>query len=717
VHERERRDDRPAGRHYPATVLGRTSTWLCLGVAALIAIAWIARPEPRRSGRPAVSAVQRPIDPAYQAVLPWGTYSHWIQPWRAYLDTVPAPALRGAVGINFNVTADEAPRAARLLRLAGVRRARTEAGWGSLDYDDPARLLRGDAAALAARLRALHRNGIRPLIVLNANQGAPCPLRRLDLELVTPAQQGDRTIRLPPASASSIVPRHTGLDAFDGYKAAASIITSVTPDGLARLARPLERSLPAGTYHASTLRYLPFARPYRAEGSTEPNPDYELTLRGWLQYVEAVSNFTKRTLGGTGFDLEIWNELSFGSDFLDLSKYLGTDLPAGAGDVTETMPRATVAWLRDPARGLQHVGITNGFESQRPGGSGANSPPGLTAISKHPYAGLKHFPSAAVADGNRPVNALGHPEGRLDASGHWHQSFVPKYDALFPEWFLTGLQTETLIRDLSPMTSLVYGRPHGRHTHPPGAPAPQLWITEVNLDPEGGDLSTPLPRRSRLRLSEAEQRHVQAKSVLRYLSAYVNKGARAIYLYAAKAGGLSLISPSFFSSAGPQRAISARAGGATMEALQRFTRAFRGPAALRTRRQLSLLRIRDFERRVQFQGDGTTAHPPLYDRDVLAFLPFQVSDRRFVTPVYVMTRDVAKVYPVRGRSGSSQMDMPPEPFDLTIGGLRTCRLHISVLDPLSGARPRARIRSCRPGRLVVGVPVTDSPRLLTLEER
>jgi hypothetical protein len=94
-----------------------------------------------------------------------------------------------------------------------------------------------------------------------------------------------------------------------------------------------------------------------------------------------------------------------------------------------------------------------------------------------------------------------------------------------------------------------------------------------------------------------------------------------------------------------------------------------------------------------------------------------VSDRRFVIPVYVMTRDVAKVYPGGRRSRSSRLDMAPEPFDLTIGGLRTCRLRISVLDPLNDARPSARIGSCRPGGLVVRMPVTDSPRLLTLEER
>ena len=153
-----------------------------------------------------------------------------------------------------------------------------------------------------------------------------------------------------------------------------------------------------------------------------------------------------------------------------------------------------------------------------------------------------------------------------------------------------------------------------------------------------------------------------------------------------------------------------------MSALERFTDAFDGPPSVGSRRRLSLVRIRDRARRLQFAGDGTRAHPPLYDRDVLAFLPFQVSHRRFVIPVYVMTRNLTRTYG-RNRTGLSRLDLPAERYELTIGGLRSCRLRASLLDPLTGARPPVRIRSCRRGRVVVDLPVTDSPRLLALEER
>ena len=49
-----------------------------------------------------------PIEARNQTLLEFGERSHWIQPWRAYLDTVQARRLRDAVGIQFNVFPSEA---------------------------------------------------------------------------------------------------------------------------------------------------------------------------------------------------------------------------------------------------------------------------------------------------------------------------------------------------------------------------------------------------------------------------------------------------------------------------------------------------------------------------------------------------------------------------------------------------------------------------------
>ncbi len=48
---------------------------------------------------------------------------------------------------------------------------------------------------------------------------------------------------------------------------------------------------------------------------------------------------------------------------------------------------------------------------------------------------------------------------------------------------MTAIQTEFMERDISPITTMISGVPHGRYTKPPGASTPpQVWITETNFD-------------------------------------------------------------------------------------------------------------------------------------------------------------------------------------------------------------------------------------------
>ncbi len=126
----------------------------------------------------------------------------------------------------------------------------------------------------------------------------------------------------------------------------------------------------------------------------------------------------------------------------------------------------------------------------------------------------------------------------------------------------------------------------------------------------------------------------------------------------------------------------------------------------------------DTGRHVQFRGDGTAAHPDLHDRDVLAFLPFQLDDRAWVVPVYVMTRDLATLYRPRvSPRNPERYDLPEAPFRLRIGGLDGCAARASLRDPLTGARRPVRVLSRSPQSLTVKLSATDSPRLLTLRER
>jgi hypothetical protein len=609
------------------------------------------------------------------------------------METLPASTLTNSVGINFNVAPADAGPAAHLLAESGFKRARIEVGWSAMSYAHPAQLQ--EPAALEALLHALKEAGIRPLILLNANDRDPGPSETFNARVTQAAPVGARTVEVDAASAARIVPGLSGFDVPNGPDAA-FIATAISPSHQVQLSQPLPVAVPPGSYPMTTLRYEPFAPPFTAAG--QPNLPFEETLAGWLAYVKAVTSEARAVMGGEGFDVEIWNELSFGSDFLNVGNYYNP-VPAslqGVGSVEEQLLDRTVQWLRTPASGVPNIGIGDGFADQTPFAAGSTSPPGLTAIDKHPYTGgIKHLPDAAPPSGIRDVNALGVPEGTRDAAGNWSRPFVPTYTAFLPEYYLTAVQTEFMERDLSPFTEFFNGAAHGRFTAPPGSSTPpQVWITETNIDPaEAGGLTA------------ADERHLQAKAALRTLSAFVNKGVTALYFYAATGGEFGMIEGA------------APGGGETMNAIRRFTQAFPGGGAFGEPRQLTLAAVASVGNWTQFSGDGSAAHPPLYNREVVGFFPFRASEHRFVVPVYVMTRDLATLYqPAAPATDLARYDLPAEQYRLTIGGLDGEHLQASATDPLSGASVPVRVLSRTSGNAVVEIPLTDSPRLLELED-
>ena len=491
-------------------------------------------------------------------------------------------------------------------------------------------------------------------------------------------------MKLTPASAALVVPGRTGFNGLTFHGSADVLITSIRAGDVASLSRPLVNALPAGAHAGTTLRYAPFQPPTLAGGA--PNPAYQATLAGWLSYVQAVCNEATSVVGAGGYDIEIWNELTFGSQFLNSENYYSAasetegeeEEPAGetegegeapgegeaeseaaastrrasapdaAGaakpkhvkshkatvnkEIRNALLDATVAYVRNPANGISpEVGITNGFASQTPFPSGADAPLGLTALSKHPYTGAKDFPAAFHEEKIRPIDALG---GRDTSSKEsFTPLFVPTYQSLFPEYWLTATSTETLIRDVAPFTTYVYDFPHGREVGPAGGVPVQKWITEFNQIPGRGkvmapDETTPLSGGSAT-LTPADKEHFQAKVALRSIVSNVNKGIAREYFYRAGPGVFGLIGQSFFAAlqANPGVYPGSQLGGETMTGMRRMLSQFQGPGPGGPARQLSLVSIRQEGEHAQFAGDGTAAHPSLYDRDVLAVLPFQSSPR------------------------------------------------------------------------------------------
>ncbi len=652
-----------------------------------------------------------PIDPAQLTELPFGTRSFWLQPWRSSLLTRPATALQDALGMNFNVAPDEADATARLLADSGIRRVRLEVGWDSMSYADPAQL--GDPASLDEYIDAFRQYGLRPLILLNANSLMPGPASTIDLTLTAPAAQGATRVDLDRASANLVVPGLTGLNAPDdtGYPMAAGVlITGVDPDGVATLSRPLPLSLAAGSVPATTLRYEPFAPPELADGYA--NPRFEQTLSGWLTYVLAVCRAVRDAYGSDNFDVEVWNELGFGSAFLDESNYYSpVPDPGSTGSIDNELLADTVQLLQDPANGLTDVKVGDGFSNQAPWVSGTTVPPGTAAIDHHPYSNAVSFPQGAIINGDQPLDALGDPSYSTTGSGTFQDLFIPSFTSFFPEYYLNGIQTETLMRDLSPIQTSIYGTPHGADTYPSGGTAPANWITETNLDAtQAGALGMPV----------ADIPELQAKAALRFYLSYASEGAQAIDLFAAAgAGGDQLIPESFFDAvdADPSVYPGDSMGGLPMQAVARMVATLAGAQEIPQPRQLTLDAIAsDNNTDVQFTGDGTAAHPTLHNRDVLAFFPFQVTSNEFVSAVYVMTRDLAQYYTPDPAPGQTPYDLLPENFRLTIGNLNGADASVSLSDPLTGASQPATIVSRGADQIVVQLQATDSPRMLTIDD-
>lgn len=664
--------------------------------------------------------VSDPIDPKYLTEVPFGDRSFWIQPWRAYLDTWPASRLLDSLGINFNVSAPEAEDTAQLLQDSDFRLARVEIPWSSLSYKDPTQFI--DKAQIDRKLQALQRHGLRPLILLNANSGGPAPAKEVTLETVAEAPAGTRTVTLTPTSAAEVVPGKTGFDNLSFGGSPDILITSVAGN-VATLSKPLPTALTTGPHKGATLLYAPFGPPERPDG--DQNPVFQATLQGWLSYVATVCAEAKSIFGNGNYDLEVWNELSFSSQFLYQTSYYSPTRESGSGSVTETLLNETVAYVRDPLNGISSgVGITDGFASQTPFASGSLLPTGITATSKHLYNSGSYFPRDGVSNSIKPLNAQGGNDFTTSGTASepiYKSIFTPNYHSLLSESYLTATQTESVVRDIAPITTHIYGVPHGRGVGPEGGEPTQTWMTEYNINTNtlfptspGHPTAYDGPK-----VNSAQAAHLQAEIVLRSLVSMVDKGMTREYFYAATGEGWNLISESFMSTvkADPNVYPGDQLGGDTMGSLRRMLDQLQGPGPEGPARQLSLLSITQEGNHAEFTGDGTAGHPDLYDREILAVLPFQSSPTRYVLPVYVMTPSLTTVYDTHApESSPTRFDLPGEPFRITLGNLPETSTPptVSAYDPIRDESTYARFVSREGNEAVFELAATDYPRLLIL---
>jgi hypothetical protein len=316
--------------------------------------------------------------------------------------------------------------------------------------------------------------------------------------------------------------------------------------------------------------------------------------------------------------------------------------------------------IRDPIDPRQLTAMQFGTDSPwlQPWWAALVTPP-ATALRGAIGMNLDVSPAEALATAHYTASAN-------SASAFIRPAFTPRYRVFMPEYLLTGIQTETLMRDLSLITTMIYDTPHGAFTHPPAPRRPRPGSPRTALTPT---------RRARLGCAGVRCPH----------------SGPAVY---------------------PRRR-----GGLTMRAVRRLVATLHGAATIRHPRQLTLQAIAQESNAAQFAGGGTPALPPLYDRDVLAVFPFQVSAHRFVSAVYIMTRDLTHAYTSRPRATLTPYDMPAERFRLTIGNVAADYVRVSLSDPLTGLRLPVRVVARAARSVTVQLPVTDSPRMLTLVDR
>jgi hypothetical protein len=191
-------------------------------------------------------------DPA-QLDCPWPKTSHYLQPWRGYIETKSGWDFLNGIGINLNIPNENEELALRLLAETGFRTGRIEVGFGRSKWDESGLI---DEEKLRRRLALCAQHGLRPTFLINAHHGLPCPAKSFKRALVRDAPKGSRTIQLDDVGEIEI--GRTGLDHVTEYWAAEILVTEVNQESReVTLSKPLPKDLAAGDLAMSTLKYAP----------------------------------------------------------------------------------------------------------------------------------------------------------------------------------------------------------------------------------------------------------------------------------------------------------------------------------------------------------------------------------------------------------------------------------------------------------------------------
>lgn len=676
------------------------------------------------------------VDPA-QLDVPWPRHSFYKQPWRAWLETMPATTLLQGMGVNYN--ADPQEPAIRLLAENGIRCFRHEVGWSALGMDDQ---LQPQQKERLVRFAALCKQyGVRPIILLNAHHGAPCPSQALQRALAVPAKPGDREVTLD--STRDLEPERTMFATFVGSHTAPPLVKEIADEHRVILSKPIPEpesgdksrfNLPAGS--KVSLRVLKYA-PLHPVGT----PEFDATATGWQAYTRAICQAMREGgLANTEFALEMWNELSFGSAFTNANHYYDPPLPQRAPDFLNAggtcweMVNRDLQMLQREFPGVEVIwGFSNTTFFHT---AVAKLPPGTAGQSYHPY----------WEGGPRVIDPAAREKHPI-----WYdrslESPLPAFTLWMPEAAMTWYQCESIARLLNP---------EARSARPAGSPAFRHYITEYNVVPESGGVTE---RDAAIRMRQ--------KMIARAFPFFMNKGLSALALFCARekdVANWALLPPDVWTlkeyPAAP--ADAERAAGPLLAISRRLAEVMAGAQPAATTRAFSV-EVASYENRVLLPGsanwqpgvgkaagdakapaaggsvppaggaagvqtDPRFASPgaagsargavplfspapappsdkpfaPLTSRECFCVLPFQITPQRFAIGLYVMTRDLSR-------------DYPPERYRVRIRPV-AAGARVSLYDPMLGKNVPVRIRARDKDSLTVEFDAVDTPRWLKIEE-
>ena len=153
--------------------------------------------------------------------------------------------------------------------------------------------------------------------------------------------------------------------------------------------------------------------------------------------------------------------------------------------------------------------------------------------------------------------------------------------------------------------------------------------------------------------------HLKTLCMLRSFCLWLNKGIDQLDFFCAyedKPEGMGILPTNFLKL--PPDAKFEDVATEPMRALRELVGAFDGAEQVETTSPLKIAVTELGEPLKIFDGDGTPAHPPLWQRQAVAVLPWQLSKTQFVIAAYLMSYDATKPVGVAAAIASSYPAFP-----------------------------------------------------------